>query len=313
MKFKSYLLIPIVAVLLLPAVAHAQPKSGPLANPAVGLPPVVDPTTGQPVAQGIPDWKDPNWKDPDIVLTNVSYFDGMPLTEVIRNIRDSFRGQFDILTPANWGNNPYTPPPVDASTGQILPTVGSGQVDLAAIPVTLELKNVTASELFNAMNLIFENDRTPLRWELRLNGKRQVALLRVLADPSPQVLSTARPAPVIRRVYFVGDLIGDDKNGGMTMDQIIATVQDVWKTTYNEPAALKFHKDAQLLIVSGTPDQITFVEDILNALKQKAALARQDPQARARDAQQIARLRELQELQKQSNAPKTTDLKPAGK
>ena len=169
---------------------------------------VYDPATGAPVAPAVPEWKDTNWKDPEITLTNVVY-DSLPLSEVAKSLSEQFKQQFDVLLPAfrnDW------------------------QSDWLSESITLHLKNVTASEIFSAMNLVFENNRTPLRWELKLNGHRQIALLRVLVDPVPQVNPlAAAPAPEIkRRVYWVGNLIGDEKNGGMTMDQIIKTVTDVW-------------------------------------------------------------------------------------
>jgi hypothetical protein len=146
------------------------------------------------------------------------------------------------------------------------------------------------------MNLVFENDQTPLRWELKLNGKRPTALLRVLAEPGPKPAidpttglplptpaidpTTGLPVPEPKRmVYFVGDLTGDAKSGGMTMEQIFKAVEQVWDMTYHEPRVVQFHKDAQLLIVSGTDDQIMFVERTLHALREKVQLDRSRHQA----------------------------------
>ena len=80
------------------AIAQNGPSSGPAGLPVTTM----NLTVGEPSPAS--EWKDPNWKDPDIVLTNVSFTGGLPLTEVIHYIRDQFRGQFDILTPANWGD-----------------------------------------------------------------------------------------------------------------------------------------------------------------------------------------------------------------
>jgi hypothetical protein len=244
-----------------------------------GAPPAVDPNTGLPITtmpqpgsggalavpqpQPAPQWKDPNWKDPDIVLTNV-YYD-IPLSEVVRDLRMRFKGYFDVLVPVN----------VD--------------INWQSTMIRLQLKNVTASEFFNAMNLVFENDQTPLRWELKLNGKRPTALLRVLASPKyppPAIIDPTTGLPVPppvpepkRMVYFVGDLTGDAKSGGMTMEQIVKTVEEIWDMTYHEPGGVQFHKDAQLLIVSGTPDQIAFVQQTLGALRVKVQLDRERHQA----------------------------------
>jgi hypothetical protein len=205
---------------------------------------------------------DPNWKDPDIVLTNV-FYDGLPLSEVPRVLRERFKDSFDVLMPVN----------VD--------------INWQSIMIRLQLKNVTASEVFNAMNLVFENDQTPLRWELKMNGKRPTALLRVLPEPGPKnppptIIDPATGLPVSepkRMVYFVGDLTGDAKYGGMTMEQIVKTVEEIWDMTYHEPGVVQFHKDAQLLIINGTPDQIAFVQQTLGALRVKVQLDRERHQA----------------------------------
>ena len=140
----------------------------------------------------------------------------MPLSEVARHLRERFKDSFDVL--AN----------------------GNGDIDPSAVMIRLQLKNVTASEVFNAMNLVFENDRTPLRWELKLNGKRPTALLRVLAEPGrknpPPAIdpTTGLPLPpqeTKRGVYFVGNLLGDEKYGGMTMEQ---ACPDPFRSSTNE-------------------------------------------------------------------------------
>lgn len=237
-----------------------NPATG-LPLPQIGMPPAFDPVTGQPTAQAVPDWKDANWKDPDITLTNVA-FDNIPLSEVAHYVTAHFKDQFDVLLPDSAGGIAYL-------NGQTIPI--GWQHDWRSEPINLQLKNVTASEIFSAMNLVFENNRTPLRWELKLNGHRQIALLRVLIDPTPQV-DMAAPLPGAekqRRVYFVGNLIGDAKSGGMTMEQIIKTVTDVWQMADASGGNIKFHQDAQLLVVTGTQGQIDFMEQTLKALEQK--------------------------------------------
>jgi len=273
----------VIAVLLATSIASslAQYPGAPAAatiNPATGLPipqiaavpgvPVAfDPTTGAPIPQPQPgsDWKDPNWKDPDITLTNVSY-DNIPLSEVVRSLREQFKEQFDILLPTGSGAIAY-------ANGQSVPVSWPHDWQSDEI-VSLRLKNVTASEIFSAMNLLFENNRTPLRWELKMNGNRQIALLRVLIDPVPVTTGLVVPeSPEIkRRVYFVGNLIGDAKNGGMTMEQIIKTITDVWQMADATGGNIQFHKDAQLLVVRGTQSQIDFMEQTLKALEQKVDL-----------------------------------------
>jgi len=219
-----------------------------------------DPTTGMPIPpppDPASEWKDTNWIDPDIILTNVA-FDGLPIVEVGNFLRDRFHNEFDIVLPQHWGS-------VQVAEGQM----GPGALPVAdwnSTPVSLQLKNVSASEIFNAMNLVFENDRVPLRWDLKLNGKRRIALLRVLVDPILQNGGATQPT---HRIYYVGNLIDDEKNGGMTMEQIIKTVTDIWEMGDASGGKIQFHKDAQLLVVTGTPAQVDFVEQTLKALTQK--------------------------------------------
>jgi hypothetical protein len=261
------------------APAQKGPGALPVVDPNTGLPlpqartlPAMDPVTGLPQPPSAP-WKDPNWKDPDIVLTNVNFVEGLPVGEVARYLREEFKNSFDTLLPGNWSD----------------PNRPNESLDPQSFMVRLQLKNVTASEVFNAMNLLFETENTPLRWELKMNGKRPTALLRVLASPKyppPAIIDPTTGLPVPppvpepkRMVYFVGDLTGDAKSGGMTMEQIVKTVEEIWDMTYHEPGGVQFHKDAQLLIVSGTPDQIAFVQQTLGALRVKVQLDRERHQA----------------------------------
>jgi hypothetical protein len=245
-------------------VAPAMTPSPPtFAYPAV---PMIDPTTGLPIPQPVPEWKDPNWKDPDITLTNVSY-DNLPISEIANDLREQFKHYFDILISAGW-NDPDHP--------------NRETMDPQQWQMKLQLRNVTASELFHAMNLVFETQNAPLRWELTMNGKRPMAVLRVI----PELLAPAPPPPgfdpttglpitsppVERKkpmVFFVGDLIGDEKSGGMTMSQIADTLSEINKMAYGGDLFIGFHKEAQVVIVRGTDEQIAFVQNMLQALKQK--------------------------------------------
>jgi hypothetical protein len=229
------------------------------ANPVTGLPvpSAIDPTTGLPLPPP-PAWKDPNWKDPDKVLPEVRC-DGLPINSIVEYLRREFKGAFDVLIPNAWQdpNNPAV------------------SFDPGSTTIRMELKNVTASEVFNAMNLVFEGENTPFRWELKMNGKRPTAVLRVLPQLLPPVAVPPPPPPPARLVYFVGDLIDDEKMGGMTMERLVKTVSEIYEMSYGQSkGALQFHKEAQLLVFTGTGDQIQFVQQTLSALRAKAQAMR---------------------------------------
>lgn len=210
---------------------------------------MIDPNTGLPVAQ---EWKDNDWTDPDITLTNVNYV-GVPLSEVAHELSEQFSNEFDILLPQGYGSRPNA----------------GNNVDWLSTQVYLKLKNVRASEIFGAMNLVFDNDRTPLVWELKMNGSRRTALLRVQEDPKGMGMPDK---PQFKHVFFVGDLIGDTNSGAMSMQDVLQTVQDVWKTAYGTDENIQFHERAQIIIVTGSMEEIAFVQETLQALEHKVSI-----------------------------------------
>jgi hypothetical protein len=250
----------LIAVLTMATGAAAPPADNKSAvNPVTGLPspPTIDPNTGLPLPPPQPPWKDPNWKDPDKVLPNVS-FDGLPLSDIARYLREQFNDAFDVLIPNGWQdpNNPNVGP-VEV-------------VDPGSFCVKIQLKNVRASEVFNAMNLVFETQNTPLRWELKMNGNRPTALLRTLFPVSAH---EATPKETKRMIYFVGELLGDEKSGGMTMEQLVKTVSEVYQLSYGDPhGVIQFHKEAQLLVVTGDYERIEFIQQTLAGLNKKVQL-----------------------------------------
>jgi hypothetical protein len=259
----AVVLILIAALTMVSAVAARAADKKNIVNPPTGLPlpAAIDPTAAIDPATGLPipppaQWKDPNWKDPDIVLPEVSY-DSLPLSEVYKDLRDKFKSAFDVLTPNEWRD------PRDPSK-----TIGS--FDPQSTLIRMRLKNVTASEVFNAMNLVFETENTPLRWELIMNGKRPTAVLRVLPELVPPGVERQPPQ---RMIYFVGGLLGHEP-GYMTMEQLIKTISEVYEMTYGTSRGsisshLQFHKQAELLIASGTVDEVHFVGETIAALQQR--------------------------------------------
>jgi hypothetical protein len=257
MKSKLPLRNSVTVLLLLLSVCVAlarggQPPAAPIQSPAAPAPPqaapAIDPMTGLPVLPPTP-WKDANWNDPDKVIPELTYI-GLAISEVARSLGDAFKGQFDIILPEDFG--------------QGLP--GNNNTDWNATTIHLRLQNVRASEVFNAMNLLFENDRIPLRWELKMNGNRRLALLRVKTDPKPD---ETYHKPEVNRIYYVGDLIGDDQAAGMSTNtaDLVKTVSEVWKMSFPESGKIQFHEKAQLLIVTGTDEEIRFMAETLDAMR----------------------------------------------
>ena len=115
---------------------------------------------------------------------------------------------------------------------------------------------------------------TPLRWELTMNGNRPTALLKVLgpaANTGTALLNpTAEPA-FGRTVVYVGDLIGAKK-------PIVAIQEIAQKLIVAHALAYGFenndlvrcYAEGELIIVTGTADEIRFVRDTIEALKLKA-------------------------------------------
>jgi hypothetical protein len=220
--------------------------------------PEVDPNTGLPAPPPLAPWKDPNWKDPEKVLANVS-FDGLPLSEVGKFLRKEFNDAFDVLLPSEWQH------PADPSS----------PIDPQSFSIKMQLKNVTASEVFNAMNLVLMSENNPVRWELRMNGNRPTAILRVLPELMPPVAPKPPLPPTRRTVYFVGDFVDETRGGEWTMEQLVKTVSEIYSMSYGDSPKnlsnhLQFHKEAQVLVVTGTPDQIDFVQQTLSALRAKS-------------------------------------------
>jgi hypothetical protein len=223
-----------------PSPAHLSPDAPPTVQG------IIDPATGLPIPQPLvqPRLLDKSWNEPDIVLTNIVYGD-LSLAEVVMDLRERFKDHFDILPLSrdqDWG-----------------------------FKVDLRLNRVRASEVFNAMNMVFENDRAPFRWEYGMNGTRPTAMLRVLPEAGANSTPPPEPPPAPKRpmVFFVGNLVGDAKEGGMTMNGLTRTLSEVSRMAYGDDVSLSFHDGAQIVVVKGTEEQIAFVGDTLQALKLK--------------------------------------------
>jgi hypothetical protein len=236
----------LLLLLLSRGAAHAQnPTPPPPVTTLTASAGPLDPTTGLPQPGG--GWISPDWTDPHITLPNVRY-DGLPASEVAKDLRKLFNDSFDIVI----------------SPGRMDPSGSVIGNDPGTENIRLELKNVTASELFRAMNLLLETENSPFRWQLLVNGNRPLVLFREV----PELLRGGPPAVTQKQtaVVYVGDLVN---NGGLTLKQISDTLADVNSKAFNGDISISFHDETQLVIVKGTSDQINLVHNTLNALKQK--------------------------------------------
>jgi len=131
------------------------------------------------------------------------------------------------------------------------------------------------------MNMQFEIEHKPIRWELTMNGRRPVAVLREL-EPEPLPAAPAGgggadPQAVSRSVVFVGDLLGGPGSEGMKPDKLCEILKEtVWNTfPGSKTQKIQFHPAAELLVLSGTDEEVHFMKDVLQALKEKASVQRQ--------------------------------------
>jgi hypothetical protein len=266
MKTKLQILVTVLSIVFLVARASGQqtalinsppppPRPVPI-DPQTGLPESgtdIDPATGLPAdgsppfkdANGSATWIDPAWKDSDKILPSFS-IPGWPVTEAVNRLREQFTNDFDIILPS------------------AIPGFDPSQVN-----VDLELKNVKASEIFSAMNLQFELNQSPLRWELTLNGSRPTAILRNL----PRLGPPPPPAPPqIRKVFSVAYMLGDypGTNDLDKLNEISYTIIHVWGETGVRVGTVNTYPPGQLLIISGTADQVDLAEQTLRELGHKA-------------------------------------------
>lgn len=185
------------------------------------------------------------WTDPETVLEGTLELKNMPVSDIARMLSQSLSNKLDVLVPDK-GPEKYS--------------------------ISLRLRNATAGELFNAMNRIFEAGMTPLRWELTMNGNRPTAVLRVLERTTAEEAAGVQGQQAIgRSVIYVGDLLGNEKSGGMAMTRIFGTLMETYMIAYGKEKGdlLQFHEKAELIIVRGTADEIRFIKDTVEALKQK--------------------------------------------
>jgi hypothetical protein len=109
----------------------------------------------------------------------------------------------------------------------------------------------------------------------------------------------SEPAKTRRMVYFVGNLLGDEKSGGMTMQQLVNTIFNIWPADLGNPKdVVQFHNEAQLLVVNGTREQLDFIQQTLAALRQKVEAVRRESAGQKETENDLKELRDVLQMLK---------------
>jgi hypothetical protein len=208
----------------------------------------------------------PEWKIPDEPRDYI--FEGLPLSEVVLVLQDKCKHEFDALIPRT------VEAPRPAGAGLNAAGAPAEPIDAGAIDIKLRLKNVTIPEVFQAMNMLFELERTPVRWELTMNGHRPVAMLRPVDTMPPPGGSPEKgtdPA-VSRSVVYVGNLLDPQVAGAPRPEVLAEILEQTTKEAFPNSSTRKiqFHRDAQLVVLTGTDQEVRFMKEVLEALTEKS-------------------------------------------
>ena len=181
----------------------------------------------------------------------------LPLNEIAKKIVLQFKNQFDLILPSDF--------------------------DPATIMVKLELKNVNAIEIFNAMNMYFDTGNIPAHWKLTLNGSRPTAILEIKKLPVTPAPPSVEPARK-HTVFSIAELLymdnQPDKRAAWITAQVSGVLYDIQKPGHppanesmpggllTQGTAIQIHKEAGLLVFTGTAEESELVHSTLEALKQ---------------------------------------------
>ena len=129
-------------------------------------------------------------------------------------------------------------------------------VDKIVLP-RFKLQNVSTAQVFEALNLIFdEKGMQHFRWisEGGKGGQRTVWIL---------TKTPLRPPSEACQVWFIGHLLES-----YPLDDINTAIRATWEMSgQTSTPALKFHKETKLLIVRGSEQELKLVQEVLKALE----------------------------------------------
>ncbi len=181
---------------------------------------------------------------PDMPTLKDAEFNGLPLEEVARSVRNSATNAFDIILPTDRNDLPN---------------------------VTLQLRNVGPAQIFTAMNLQFEMDAQKWRWVPFLNGGRPTVALKSLSQkPIPAVESKLRTT-----IFYCGDLLltSGAETRRKEMDDIAKSLAEMLSVARAQTSDQSPHPRisvdgrVEVLVVTATDDEIEVIKDFLTALK----------------------------------------------
>lgn len=207
------------------------------------------------------------WNGPDALFPRFD-IPAIPLPEMEDFFNDRFQYQVDVLVP---------------NSVRLLRDTSNGN------RITMHLRNVNAQQVFNAMNLLFDAEKIPAHWDLVMNGSRPTVVLQVRQDlanreshkvETDQNRKTAQQ-PMVRQIFYVGDLVTQSDLPGMTIEEIARSIARTYELgNFESPLgsnAIQCHREAEILVVMGTPEEILFVQEAIKALREKARHDRQVP------------------------------------
>jgi hypothetical protein len=125
----------------------------------------------------------------------------------------------------------------------------------------LELRAVTASTIFTALNFVVDQDAK--RWF-------QVKNVWILQDSRREPPDTR-----VNRVVYIGNLLGKYK-----VDDITTAIQTAWQLSpAGSKAELKYHSDTQLLIALADKPQLDTIHEVVTELHRGIVPTRIEPSA----------------------------------
>lgn len=186
------------------------------------------------------------WREPVFTEQRFDFTVDLPLSEAIKNLRKQTKEAFDVI----WARE--------------------NGIDPLDVPVQSQLKNVSVVEVFQALNLQFELNSNPIRWSLIMNGERPTAILKVRPVTAKSPIANKRTA-----VVYVGDLITTRGSTNYSfereIEKITGAIEAVADQSGSGSISVKAYPAGELIIVSGTDEQLSLVREVIAALSQKAA------------------------------------------